>query len=330
MDHIVHTAWGDKTIRVICGELRDIDMQVDLLVCSAFKNDYIPTRTSLIGALYWNYGISVEALAAMPALNLKDLGVWVSGPVECAKFGRIACVEILQHFGQSVTEDELRGLYDTLFFAVKKCRMMGRPVRSMAMHILGTGDQGITLEKSLVPLLTECMSALRTLEELDMVILFDRREERCSRISEAIREKDPETGSDMAFISYSHKDLEIANLIANSLEENGIKPWIDHKMIRNADYAEDIVRGITESRAFLLLVSPYSMRSPDCLREVRNASAAADTGSLKILPVKLENVAYPANFSYYLAGLDYTDISEPPQEEKARMLCRTLRSKLNG
>ena len=105
MDHIVHTAWGDKTIRVICGELRDIDMQVDLLVCSAFKNDYIPTRTSLIGALYWNYGISVGALAAMPALNLKDLGVWVSGPVECAKFGRIACVEILQHFGQSVKVD---------------------------------------------------------------------------------------------------------------------------------------------------------------------------------------------------------------------------------
>ena len=199
----------------------------------------------------------------------------------------------------------------------------------MAMHVLGTGNQGITLEKSLVPLLTECMSALRSLEELETVILFDRREERCTRISEVIRESDPETGADMAFISYSHKDLEIANLIANSLEENGIKPWIDHKMIRNADYAEDIVRGISESKAFLLLVSPYSMRSPDCLREGRNASAAADLGSLKILPVKLDKVDYPASFSYYLAGLDYTDISQPPVDEKAKMLGRKLRSKLN-
>ena len=320
----ITTPWGEKSIRVFCGNVTALE-QADLLVCSAFRGDYMPTPTSLIGALYRERCISVADLAKAPALNLKDLGVWISAPLIGQPFGRIACVEILSRFRQEITENELRSLYDTLFFAVKKCTALGISIRSVALPVLGAGNQRIAFEKSLVPLLTECMSALRTVEELETVTLFERNEERCDVISRRIRESLKTTGSRMAFISYSHRDQETADLLANGLEENGIKPWIDHRMIRNDDYAEDIVNGISASSAFLLLVSPWSMQSADVLREVRNACTISDSGELKIIPLMLERVSYPPKFSYYLAGLDFKDISGEPRGDKVLSLCRSLR-----
>lgn len=328
MNHVFDTKWGQKTIRVMCGDVTDHSEQVDLLVCSAFKNDYVPTYTSLIGSLYWNCGISVEDLSHNPALNLKDLGVWVSKPIENSFMQRIACVEILDYYGQAITADQLRSLYDTLFFAVKKCSMLGYPVKTLAMHVLGTGDQNIELEKSLMSLLIECLSAFQTIKELRTVILFNRREDRSRIIAEIIRKNSSGITSNMAFISYSHHDIGFANLIANGLEENGIKPWIDHKMIRNPDFAEDIAKGISESKAFLLLVSPASMESDDVYNEFCTAIHYSKCAGLKIIPVILKHTPYPYKYLYYLASRNHHDISEPPQEEKIMKLCRFLRSTL--
>lgn len=326
----VQTKWGEKRIKVVCGDLLDLPAPVDLLVCSAFWRDYTTSRTSLIGALWWELGISVAALAQRPELDLMDLGVWVSGAVNNQRFGRIACVEMRPEVRRGLTKDGLRDLYDTLFFAVRKCQRKGIQVRSMAMHILGTGDQGIPLQTSLVPLLTEALSALESVEELETIVFFDRTPRRCEVIADHVQRSLPSASAPggMAFISYSHRDLAIANCIANGLEANGIKPWIDHRMIRNADYAGDIVDGLSQSQAFLVLVSKSSMISNDVLREVRNASAFADKRTLTIWPVLLQKVPYPNEFAYYLTGLDYMDISAPPVEEKAAALCDTLRDRL--
>lgn len=329
-EHRIHTKWGVKTIKVFCGDVTEIPESFDLLVCSAFKNDYIPTYSSLIGILYRKYGISAAELSRKPFLNLKDLGVWISAPLDTGLFKRIGCVEILDHLNPTVSESELRSLYDTLFFTVKKSRSMGFPVTSMAMHVLGTGDQQIAFEKSLTPLLTECISALKSVEELRTVILFERSKKRCQIISETISGTASDVGDSMVFISYSHRNQKTADYIADGLEECGIKPWIDHRMIRCADYGKDITLGISESKAFLLLVSSYSMKSPDVLRELRNAGWCADHKGLIIYPVLLEKIQYPPEYAYYLTGLDYKDISRPPQEEKILSMCRDLRFRLGA
>ena len=88
-DFTINTPWGEKSIRVFCGNVTALE-QADLLVCSAFRGDYMPTPTSLIGALYRERCISVADLAKAPALNLKDLGVWISAPLIGQPFGRIA------------------------------------------------------------------------------------------------------------------------------------------------------------------------------------------------------------------------------------------------
>ncbi len=324
----IQTQWGTKRIIVFCGELREMQDEHDILVCSAFWRDYYASRTSLIGSLWWDYGISVEALSRDPELDLKDLGVWVSHRLGQPMFDRIACVEMRHTYGQPMRRDDLRDLYDTLFFSLKKCVQRGISVRSVAMHVLGTGNQGIPLKTSLMPLLTESISALKNMRDLRSITFFDRNQHKCDEIVDAILNCTPGTGTSMAFISYSHKDCAVANCIANGLESKGIKPWIDHRMIRNSDYAEDIVKGISNSQAFLILVSENSMHSNDVLREVRNASVYADRDMLRIWPVLLQRVQYPEKFAYYLAGLDYVDISVPPVEEKAMELCDVIRRKI--
>ena len=50
------TAHGAKSLELIHGDLCDMQAQSDVVVCSAFKGDHVPTRTSLIGALLMKNG----------------------------------------------------------------------------------------------------------------------------------------------------------------------------------------------------------------------------------------------------------------------------------
>jgi len=320
----IQSQWGEKEIEVVNGLLQDLNESADLLVCSAFKDNYVPTFSSMIGALYWDYGISVAELAQSPLINLRDLGVWISHAVPDFPFHHIACVEIKAHMGTDVGMDAMRGLYETLFFALKHCKLRGIDVASVAMPVLGTGNQFIPLKTSLIPMISECVSALKTIPELKRILIFNPDARACACISEMLADGGLSYGERSAFISYSHRDAAVANMLANGLEANGIKPWIDHRMIRNPDYAEEIVKGISEAEAFLILVSSASMQSPDVLREVRNAGMFADRRGLLIRPVLLERIAYPPKFSYYLAGLDYTDLTEPPLEPKALSFCARM------
>jgi hypothetical protein len=68
-----------RTISFWQGNPADIDHDdpVDLNIVTAFRNNYTPTRRSIIGALH-RRGLSVSALAQNKAVDLRETaGFWI-------------------------------------------------------------------------------------------------------------------------------------------------------------------------------------------------------------------------------------------------------------
>src|SRR5688572_27742587 len=74
---------GGRRVELLKGDLSDLPRHewFDAIVVSAFKRNYYPSRSSLIGALHGR-GISVEDLAQNKVQDhTEQLGTWLSAPV---------------------------------------------------------------------------------------------------------------------------------------------------------------------------------------------------------------------------------------------------------
>jgi WD40 repeat protein len=89
------------------------------------------------------------------------------------------------------------------------------------------------------------------------------------------------------FISYSRRDLNFVGKIVQALTESKLDIWVDWKSIpKGEDWEQEIYRGIEEADAFLFFVSPDSVRSEICTREVMHA---VNNGK-RILPIVIRDV----------------------------------------
>ncbi len=99
------------------------------------------------------------------------------------------------------------------------------------------------------------------------------------------------------FISHSSKDADAAGKVCELLEKNGTKCFIAPRDIRSGkEYAEEIVNGIDQSAAVVLLMSQNANHSPHVLREVERAVSK----SIPILVYKLEEVALSKSMESFL------------------------------
>lgn len=117
------------------------------------------------------------------------------------------------------------------------------------------------------------------------------------------------------FLSHSSKDADVAERICEQLEKNGTKCFIAPRDIRpGKEYAEEIINGIDESAAVILLMSENANRSPHVLREVEHAVS----GGTPILVYKLEDVALSKSMEYFL--MTHQWVSSKPQEDYADLI----------
>jgi len=83
----------------------------------------------------------------------------------------------------------------------------------------------------------------------------------------------PEESSLEVFISYSTSaDADLASKLNDALQGLGKTTWFDHESIpTDADFHQEIYRGIQSSDNFLFIISPRSVNCPYCLGEVEYA-----------------------------------------------------------
>lgn len=74
------------------------------------------------------------------------------------------------------------------------------------------------------------------------------------------------------FISYSRNDLRTAEKVIDALGKDNLTPWIDWKSIpKGEEFEREIQQGIEGSDVFLFLVSPDSIQSNWCNKEITHA-----------------------------------------------------------
>lgn len=157
-----------RRIELLQGDLTELgaDEGFDLLVVSAFPDDYLPTRTSLIGALH-RKGLSVAALAQDKSVDLRDnFSCWLSKPLSPAdpglRFTRILCFEPSKRGAPpEVVGDIFRALMPILAEAPD--------INSIALPIVAAGNQGCSVAEMLPPLLDAALGWLEKGLPLDCI-----------------------------------------------------------------------------------------------------------------------------------------------------------------
>jgi hypothetical protein len=115
----------------------------------------------------------------------------------------------------------------------------------------------------------------------------------------------PETSrSYSAFISYASPDREKAEAICASLEARGMTCWIAPRNVRAGhEYANEIIRGIEESRCLVLLLSQAANESVFVRREVERAVSKRKP----VFPFRIEEVLPSPSLELFVSATHWID-----------------------
>lgn len=124
------------------------------------------------------------------------------------------------------------------------------------------------------------------------------------------------------FVSYSRRDSDVADELLAELARAGVKYWVDRDGIEGGRrWGTEIYFAIGEASAFIVLLSPASVRSEHVKDEVHEARRKG----LPIVPVLIEEVRLRGSLQLWLGRLQLEDASQSPRTEAFRDLARRLR-----
>lgn len=130
------------------------------------------------------------------------------------------------------------------------------------------------------------------------------------------------------FISYSSKDQETADKIADCLQFNNLIPWIATRDIKEGGYARQIVQAIREVKIFLVVLSKHSIASEQVKNEIDRAFNRIKDG-LIIVPFIIDDSELDDECQYYLCRQEMFFGEKPPIDERIRELVKRIEDILN-
>ena len=327
---------GEKTVSVHVCDIRELDVDVDIMTVSSFYRDYSPVKGTLFGALE-DQNIHVPVLADTPAIDLRDAcNIWLSGPLpEDAGLPvrRIGCIESAAFDGEPDFENRREAMFlssiQAYFRMLDIASIMGIPAERIVLPVLGSGNQGMPVEFIAPPLLNECIRFLKNNRAAKHIMIVTRSQESAFRFGMALEnsysfreevsaEKRQEAAGgegELAFISYSSLDKNVADNLCAKLEARGIRVWYAPRNITAGDYAGAIVRAINSCTKFIVILSRNSLQSAHVLNEIDLAFSRVRDG-VKFLPLKLDEEELGASFLYYLSRQHWMDAHVPTLEKR--------------
>ena len=318
-----HIALYDGDLTAIPPEHR-----ADILVVSAFPDDYLPTRTSVIGALY-RKGLSVGVLATSKAHDLRATSAfWISQPLSESEpvknIGQIACFEpAVLGSPRNRRRRFVRGLFPFLD---------DRRNHVVAMPILASGNQ-------------------RSSPRLCRAQSWTRRRTRLARglaISEL--ENSHTRGQTRGFVGGSFRGFQVeivdrspeaqpvhgircvpsfstANAAAADCAKSALLARADAKRIfdfrlsidKGKSWQEELDHAISSSRNIVTILSPAYFASNECREELMQARLRNKRAAKPLLfPVYWQD--WGKELDLWLQAINYVDC----REANAQTLAATM------
>ena len=316
----------NKTIRLVVGDLSKETNIFDLVICSAYKGDYIPTRDSFIGGLFWEKNISVDLLSQNPQVDMREQGFWLSQSL-ASNFKRIGCIEFLNEGDQIIPPPILlKKKYSTMRYVLEQASLSHLGITNIAMPIPGVGEQRIELSYMACVFIKQLEILLNTIEELDEINIYEIREEKAEEFAQILKRMN-ETQSDPAkvFISYCSKQYEEAKEVQAFIERNGYKCWMAPASIPvGSSYLEEISLALKNIDVLILLLTPDAEASVWVTKEVSTALSIHKG----IIPLRKSSYMIGEIFSFMLT--DVQIFTEPDTTVAYTYLLKRIKEIIGG
>jgi hypothetical protein len=314
----------EQKIELLQGDLTKLPLEhaVDIIVLSAFPNDYLPTPTSLIGA-FDGAGLSIENLSNDKQSDLRQqFSCWLSKPVpERFHFERILCVE-------SGWRGQPPEIVDDIFRALAPFLLTDMPNSSVAISLIGAGDDGYSRDQMLKAILESTVRWMEIglpLKAIKIVVYekampaavkaalktFKSVEQKHLKARKQIFEfADGSDSRNDVFISYSSKNLDVANYVVATLKK--MKPELKIYQDKTGLVAGGIgvlnlAKSLDISDRVVSLYSEEYWASPPCQMEYFGALARQWRSRQSVLfPIYISHTS-DAAFPLMCQTLQYVD-----------------------
>ena len=310
----VHPGATSKAIELFEGDLSELSSHdsVDILVVSAFPNDYFPTPGSLIGALSRRH-LSIARLAETKLADLRqDFSCWISRTVYFGERpAHVLCVESgWRGSPPEIADDVFRALATASTVEIEKS--------VVAMPLIGAGDQGYRSDVVMEAILKSALSwfarglPIRRLK----IVVRPGKGSQALEAFKAVREKTRTSDESSraatydVFLSYSHADEWFARVARDSIRSTNPswRVFFDRATLQpGMSWLMEIAESLDGSRRVIAIYTPEYWKSRFCRDEFLAAfTRQQDTAAVVLCPIYLRTVEIP----YLFRSIQYADCRE--------------------
>lgn len=309
-----------QSLQLLKGDLTQIptEYKVDLLIISAFPGDYFTSTNSAIGAL-GDAGLSVGELANdMEADSRSQSHCWLSKEINFRNIKRILCFE----------PRERKNPYNLIAGVFQSIAGYGETykIKSVAMPLILTGDQGYAGEEVAKELVSTSLFWLRNDSTLNAIRIVERDEDKIVMLKKSFQAiKSLALAPVIAakydfFISYDRSNGEAVKHIYDKLK-NKFNIFFDQESIDlGANWVNKLNKSMANSERFIICLSKDYIESVNCAYEYSvGCVKMIKKGDGCLLPVYLYSTELPD----YMQVLNYHDATEG-REDKMDKFCEKL------